>query len=154
MKTSTQVLEIRSDGMAVSVRGTVLGLTWLAQKCFVLVDGQRREHIHLDDYYVLTADSRAASLEYLPKCSSAWQSFINRTTKFVQPNFSDRCIEFRDEHNCVYIYGTSEGLAWLARKCLALVDAGRDASLHLTDYRMLTQESKPADLALVSELVK
>ena len=147
---SRQVLEIRSDGQAVAVRGTDSGLTWLAQKCFLLVDSQRRGHIHLEDYYILTPGSEVASLEHLPRRSSVRQSLINKTTKFVEPDFSDRCIEFRDERNCVYIYGTSEGLTWLARKCLVLVDGGQDRTLLLSEYPVLTKQSKPASLTLLS----
>lgn len=66
---------------------------------------------------------------------------------FTEPNFSEGIIEFRIDGNEVSIYGTPEGLRWLAQKCLVLVDAGKKNHLHLDDYHVLTKESKPATLA-------
>lgn len=66
---------------------------------------------------------------------------------FTEPNFTEGIIEFRVEGDEVAIYGTSEGLRWLAQKCLVLVDAGKKEHLHLADYQVLTKASKPATLA-------
>jgi len=143
-----QILEFRSDGETVWIQGTAEGLTWLARKCFVLVDVGRRQHFHLADYYVLTSRSKSAVLEFLPRHTSIWESLINRLTRFVRPDVSDKLLEFREYAGEVHLYGTSEGLQWLALKCLVLVDTGKKDALNMTEHHVLTQHSKPAVLAL------
>ncbi len=144
---SRQILEFRSDERTINVQGTREGLAWLAQKCLVLVDSGRKNHLHLDDYYVLTAGSKAAVLELLPQHCSKAESLINKTTKFVRPDFSEGHLEFRDNPQEVHIYGTVEGLRWLAQKCLVLVDGCRETHFDLGGYQVLTKGSKPVKLA-------
>ena len=144
---SRQILEFRSDAGTIYLQGTEEGLAWLAQKCFVLIDAGTRNHLHLDDYFVLTSHSKAAVLEFLPRDCSKVESVINKFTKFVRPDFSENQLEFRENPKSIYIYGTAKGLRWLAQKCLVLVDAGKKDHLHLQDYQVLTKASKPAALA-------
>ena len=151
MKTNSdtrQILEFRCDSSTVYIQGTAEGLIWFAQKCFVLADAGRRQHFHLDDYYVLTSNSKSAVLEFLPRNCSVRELLVNRITKFVRPDFSDNMLEFREYLGVVHIYGTAEGLQWLARKCLAMVDAGKKDWLNMADSLVLTQNSKSAMLAL------
>jgi len=70
---------------------------------------------------------------------------------FKKPDFSKGSLEFRVIGDEICIYGNSEGLAWLAQKCLALVDAGKSDHLHLPDYEVLTKTSCQATLAMFRE---
>ena len=152
--TSRQVLEFRSDNSSVSISGTAEGLTWLAQKCFVLVDAERRNHFHLADYFVLTAQSQNAVLELLPDRRSLWERIVNQGTKFTRPDFSQGNIEFTEYAGELHIYGTLQGLAWLARKCLVLVDTERPGQIRFEDFGVLPRQSKRPTLAFVSQLPK
>jgi len=71
--------------------------------------------------------------------------------KFTKPDFEEGTLEFRTDGDEVSIYGNSEGLRWMAQKCLALVDADKNSHIHLDDYEVLTRKSKSAALILVKE---
>lgn len=68
--------------------------------------------------------------------------------KCQKVDFSSGILEFRADEEEICIYGTTDGLRWLAQKCLALVDKGEPNHLHLEDYEILTKESKKTVLAL------
>ena len=68
--------------------------------------------------------------------------------KFIKPEFSKGNLEFRVENDEVSIYGNTEGLTWLAQKCLVLVDRKKQQHLHLEEYHVLTPKSNRAVIAL------
>jgi hypothetical protein len=63
---SEGIIEFRVNGDEVAIYATPEGLRWLAQKCLVLVDGRKKEHLHLGDYQVLTKESKGATLAQFP----------------------------------------------------------------------------------------
>ena len=67
---------------------------------------------------------------------------------FQEPDFSSANLEFRIDNDEVCIYGTSDGLRWLADQCLSLAESSRKQHVHLEDFHMTTEGSKPATLAL------
>jgi hypothetical protein len=44
---SERIIEIRLEGDEVAIYASPDGLRWLAQKCLVLVDSGKKDHIHL-----------------------------------------------------------------------------------------------------------
>ncbi len=66
---SDGIIEFRVDGDEIAIYATPDGLRWLAQKCLVLVDGRKKEHLHLGDYQVLTKASKPAVLAQFPSQS-------------------------------------------------------------------------------------
>ncbi len=63
---SQGLIEFRVEGDEVAIYATPEGLQWLAQKCLVLVDAGKKEHLHLADYQVLTKASKPATLARFP----------------------------------------------------------------------------------------
>ena len=70
---------------------------------------------------------------------------------FKNPDFSKGSLEFRVVGDEICIYGNPEGLTWLAKKCLVLVDKEKSNHLHLSDYEVLTKASCQATLAMFRE---
>jgi hypothetical protein len=66
---SEGIIEFRVDGDEVAIYATPDGLRWLAQKCLVLVDAGKKDHLHLGDYQVLTKESKSAVLAQFPSRS-------------------------------------------------------------------------------------
>lgn len=74
---------------------------------------------------------------------------------FRHPNFKNRAIELRYEHNEVSIYGTEDGLRRLADLCLKLAAFHPESSsehFHLEDYELLTEDSSRGTLAVFRNL--
>ena len=65
-RASKGILEFRVEGDEIVIQGTEEGLRWLAQKCLVLVDRGKRNHIHLEEFQVLTETSKRATLILFP----------------------------------------------------------------------------------------
>jgi len=63
---SEGMIEFRLDGDEIAIYATPDGMRWLAQKCLVLVDSGKKNHLHLGDYKVLTKQSKLATLAQFP----------------------------------------------------------------------------------------
>lgn len=68
--------------------------------------------------------------------------------RFVAPDLSDGVLEVRADGQEVAIYGSPDGLRWLAQKCLVLVDKDKSGHIHLEDYEKLTKNSEHVALVL------
>jgi hypothetical protein len=55
-------LELRCEDDCVCIYGTSEGLRELAKLCLSLADGEKERHIHLEDYVMLTRQSRACAI--------------------------------------------------------------------------------------------
>ncbi len=67
---------------------------------------------------------------------------------FVEPDFRKGHLEFRYENGIVCIYGTATGLRRLAHFCMSLVEHPNQGHIHVEDYRILTDRSKKAAIAI------
>lgn len=63
---SDGIIECRVDGDEISIYATPDGLRWLAQKCLALADAHGRDHVHLEDYQILTSSSNRVTLAKFP----------------------------------------------------------------------------------------
>ena len=59
---SEGIIEFRIHEGEVAIYATPEGLRWLAQKCLVLVDAGKTDHLHLGDFQVLTRKSNPATV--------------------------------------------------------------------------------------------
>ena len=68
--------------------------------------------------------------------------------KFKFPDFKDCDLEFRYENDEICVYGTSDGLMWLAEKCRELAGKTATTHMHLEEYDRLTEASIKATIAV------